>query len=83
MATPETPLLTLQDWLDFLAVDWMSANRPPGWFEGTPERIGQLAGELGLSVPAPHLFIVAGTNGKGSTCTALAEFAMAQGCPWA
>ena len=79
MATPETPLLTLQAWLDFLAVDWQSVNRSPDWFERTPERIRQVADQLDISVPAPHLFTVAGTNGKGSTCTALAELAITQG----
>lgn len=79
MATPEAPLHKLTDWLDFLSTDWQTDKRPESWFDETPGRIARLASELGISRLASHVFIVAGTNGKGTTCTALAEFAALQG----
>ncbi len=43
------------------------------------ERIGQVAGRLGLLRPAPRVITVAGTNGKGTTCRLLEAVLMAEG----
>ncbi|MEM7365872.1 MAG: Mur ligase family protein [Pseudomonadota bacterium] len=76
---PESSDVNLQAWCDALAADWQSVPRSHEWFEGTPARVAQIARQLGVSKPAPHVFAVAGTNGKGSTCMAVAEIATAQG----
>ena len=52
----------LAAWLDRL-----EKRQPSGDFELGLSRIGRVVKELGL-VPPPPVFIVAGTNGKGSTC---------------
>lgn len=43
------------------------------------ERIRSVAASLDLLTPAPFIFTVAGTNGKGTTCRTLEAILMAQG----
>ena len=43
------------------------------------ERVKAVGRELGVLKPAPVVLLVAGTNGKGSTCEYLSEFAMHNG----
>ncbi|WP_192457491.1 bifunctional tetrahydrofolate synthase/dihydrofolate synthase [Musicola keenii] len=43
------------------------------------ERVKQVAEHLQLLQPAPRIFTVAGTNGKGTTCCTLAAILMAAG----
>ncbi|WP_159564866.1 bifunctional tetrahydrofolate synthase/dihydrofolate synthase [Budvicia diplopodorum] len=43
------------------------------------DRVRTVADNLGLFRPAPYIFTVAGTNGKGTTCRALETILMAQG----
>lgn len=68
---------TLNDWL-------AHAERTHVWgIELGLERVGQVARQLGFEPPdyrpAPRNVIVAGTNGKGSTCVALEALLMAHG----
>ena len=79
MVAPESSDVNLEEWCEVLAADWESVSRSHEWFEGTPARVAQIARQLGISKPAPHVFVIAGTNGKGSTCMAIAEIATAQG----
>lgn len=43
------------------------------------ERVSQVAARLGILKPAPFVFTVAGTNGKGTTCRTLESILMAAG----
>lgn len=43
------------------------------------ERVSQVAARLGVLKPAPFVFTVAGTNGKGTTCRTLESILMAAG----
>lgn len=43
------------------------------------ERINQVANQLALLKPAPRVFTVAGTNGKGTTCRTLEAILLAAG----
>lgn len=43
------------------------------------ERVSQVAARLGVLKPAPFVFTVAGTNGKGTTCRTLEAALMAAG----
>lgn len=43
------------------------------------ERVSQVAARLGVLKPAPFVFTVAGTNGKGTTCRTLEAVLMAAG----
>ena len=43
------------------------------------ERVSQVAARLGVLKPAPFVFTVAGTNGKGTTCRTLESVLMAAG----
>ena len=79
MVAPESSDVNLEEWCEVLAADWKSVPRSHEWFERTPARVAQIARQLGISKPAPHVFVIAGTNGKGSTCMAIAEIATALG----
>ncbi len=56
---------TLDQWLDFI-----SGVHPKDMDLGL-ERVAGVAATLGVSVPAPCVVTIAGTNGKGSTTAAL------------
>jgi dihydrofolate synthase/folylpolyglutamate synthase len=43
------------------------------------ERVSQVAARLDVLKPAPFVFTVAGTNGKGTTCRTLESMLMAAG----
>lgn len=43
------------------------------------ERVSEVAARLGVLKPAPFVFTVAGTNGKGTTCRTLESILMAAG----
>lgn len=43
------------------------------------ERVSQVAARLDVLKPAPFVFTVAGTNGKGTTCRTLESVLMAAG----
>lgn len=43
------------------------------------ERVGSVAARLNLLQPAPRVFTVAGTNGKGTTCRLLEAILLAEG----
>lgn len=43
------------------------------------ERVKAVAAKLDLLTPAPQVFTVAGTNGKGTTCATLESILMAAG----
>ncbi|MFP5595650.1 bifunctional tetrahydrofolate synthase/dihydrofolate synthase [Kluyvera sp. 142486] len=43
------------------------------------ERVSRVAGQLDILQPAPFVFTVAGTNGKGTTCRTLETILMAAG----
>ena len=47
------------------------------------ERVSQVAARLGVLKPAPFVFTVAGTNGKGTTCRTLETILMAAGLQFA
>ncbi|HEY5647019.1 MAG TPA: folylpolyglutamate synthase/dihydrofolate synthase family protein [Pseudomonadales bacterium] len=64
---------SLADWLDFID------SVHPRQVEMGLERVGEVARRLGVSKPAPRSIIVAGTNGKGSTCVATEQLLCAQG----
>ncbi len=65
--------MTLNDWLDRI-----ENLHPIKWDLGL-ERVGEVAKRLSVIKPAPVIFLVAGTNGKGSTCEYLEQFCLAQG----
>ncbi len=64
---------TLADWLEYIETIHSSS-----WDLGL-ERVGAVAEHLQLSKPAPTSVIVAGTNGKGSTCVCLEQILLAAG----
>ena len=63
----------LDDWLAYI-----ESIHPRSWDLGL-ERIGAVADRLQLRRPAPVSVIVAGTNGKGSTCVCLEQALLASG----
>ncbi|WP_434172453.1 Dihydrofolate synthase/folylpolyglutamate synthase [Providencia manganoxydans] len=63
----------LETWLSYLT-DLHSQNIDMGL-----ERVGQVARQMGLLQPAPHVITVTGTNGKGTTCHTLESILMAAG----
>ena len=64
---------SLDDWLDYIEL-----VHPSSWELGL-DRIGAVADRLELRKPAPTSVIVAGTNGKGSTCVCPEQALMASG----
>ena len=65
--------LNLAAWLDYI-----ETIHPSNWELGL-DRIGRVADRLELRQPAPTSVIVAGTNGKGSTCVCLEQVLLAAG----
>lgn len=65
--------MELDDWLQRI-----ERLHPVKWDLGL-ERVAAVAERLGVLTPAPRLFLVGGTNGKGSTCTAIASLCAARG----
>ena len=63
----------LEQWLDYI-----ETIHPSNWELGL-DRIGAVADRLELRKPAPVSVIVAGTNGKGSTCVCLEQALIAAG----
>ena len=61
----------LDRWLEFIG-----SVHPVGWDLGL-ERVAEVARRLDLLHPAHRVILVAGTNGKGSTCEYLEQFALA------
>ena len=70
---PETPSLDLAGWLEYVG-----GVHPKDW-DLTLDRIGAVAATLGVNRAAPLVFLVAGTNGKGSTCTYIDALLRARG----
>ena len=64
---------SLNDWLSYI-----EEIRPLGWDLGL-NRVSEVGRRLGVLHPAAKTILVAGTNGKGSTCEYLERFAMANG----
>ena len=64
---------TLDDWLAYIG-----EVHPVGWDPGL-DRVGVVAARLNLLHPGRQVVLIAGTNGKGSTCAYLAGFAQAAG----
>lgn len=64
---------TLGDWLAYLE------QLHPSAIDMGLDRSRQVAGQLGLTRPAPRVITVTGTNGKGSTCAFVAALLQAQG----
>jgi dihydrofolate synthase/folylpolyglutamate synthase len=64
---------SLDDWLSYI-----EAVHPLGWDLGL-SRVSEVGHRLKLLRPAPTTILVAGTNGKGSTCEYLERFAIADG----
>ncbi|XOV88378.1 MAG: bifunctional folylpolyglutamate synthase/dihydrofolate synthase [Pseudomonadota bacterium] len=54
--------MTLDDWLADI-----QARHHRQWDLGL-DRVGEVGRRLGVLSPAPHIFLIAGTNGKGSAC---------------
>lgn len=77
MTPSASPPRTLNDWLAYA-----ESVHPVGIDMGL-ERVGQVAGRMGLVHPpqaaAQRAVIVAGTNGKGSACMALETLLLAAG----
>ncbi|WP_392420532.1 bifunctional tetrahydrofolate synthase/dihydrofolate synthase [Edwardsiella piscicida] len=75
MNTLPTPLATspLSTWLDYLE-QLHSKTIDLGL-----DRVRRVAQRLGLLTPAPVVYTVAGTNGKGTTCRTLEAILMAAG----
>ena len=65
--------MVLDSWLARIA-----DIHPVGWDLGL-DRVGQVARLLGVTHPADKVVLVAGTNGKGSTCQYLTDIARASG----
>jgi|TARA_B100002003_G_scaffold128795_1_gene119080 dihydrofolate synthase/folylpolyglutamate synthase len=65
--------LTLDEWLHRI-----ENLHPVKWDLGI-ERVGEVAKRLAVVKPAPIVFLVAGTNGKGSTSEYLERFCLLQG----
>ena len=63
----------LTAWLEYI-----ETIHPSNWELGL-ERIGAVADRMNLREPAPTSVIVAGTNGKGSTCVCLEQILLAGG----
>ena len=63
----------LEDWLSYI-----ETVHPFGWDLGL-NRVSEVGHRLELLRPAPTTILVAGTNGKGSTCEYLERFAKADG----
>jgi len=64
---------TLDAWLSYLE------QLHPKTIELGLERVTQVASRLNLLTPAPYVFTVAGTNGKGTTCRALEMILLSAG----
>ncbi len=64
---------SLDQWLDYIL-----EVHPVGWDLGL-SRVSEVGHRLRLLHPAVTTILVAGTNGKGSTCEYLERFAMANG----
>ena len=64
----------LADWLARIGVE--HPRGVLGGFDG----VAEVAERAGVNPPAPRNFIVAGTNGKGSTCVFLEQLLLAMGC---
>ena len=60
---------TLEQWLDYIG-----GLHPIKW-DLTLDRVAEVARRLGVVQPARRVILVAGTNGKGSCCQALAALA--------
>lgn len=65
--------LSLDHWLSYI-----QEVHPVGWDLGL-DRVSEVGRRLKLLHPAVTTILVAGTNGKGSTCEYLERFAMANG----
>jgi len=65
--------VTLDEWLHRI-----ENLHPVKWDLGI-ERVGEVAKRLAVVKPAPLVFLVAGTNGKGSTSEYLEQFCLHQG----
>jgi dihydrofolate synthase/folylpolyglutamate synthase len=66
-------IMTLADWL--LVIE---QQHPVKWDLGL-DRVAEVGRRLDVLKPAPLTFLVAGTNGKGSTCEYLAQLCRTQG----
>ena len=66
-------MTSLDTWLNRI-----SAIHPVGWDLGL-ERVGEVGRRLEVIHPAPKVVLVAGTNGKGSTCCYLARMIATSG----
>ncbi|MBV1905777.1 MAG: hypothetical protein KUG75_06845 [Pseudomonadales bacterium] len=66
--------LHLGDWLNYL-----EAHQPETDIELGLSRVGAVANVLALRKPADLCFLVAGTNGKGSSCVFIESLLMAAG----
>jgi dihydrofolate synthase/folylpolyglutamate synthase len=64
---------TLEQWLDYIG-----GLHPITW-DLTLDRVSKVAMRLGVVQPAQQVVLVAGTNGKGSCCEALAALALSAG----
>ena len=64
---------TLEQWLDYVG-----GLHPIKW-DLTLDRVSEVARRLGVVQPARQVILVAGTNGKGSCCEALAALATGAG----
>ena len=64
---------TLEQWLDYIG-----GLHPIKW-DLTLDRVAEVARRLGVVQPARRVILVAGTNGKGSCCQALAALATGAG----
>ncbi|MBD3647585.1 MAG: bifunctional tetrahydrofolate synthase/dihydrofolate synthase, partial [Pseudomonadales bacterium] len=65
--------MQLADWLRRI-----EGLHPRSWDLGL-DRVGEVADRLGVRSPAPRIFLVAGTNGKGSVCTLIANLCRSMG----
>ena len=72
---PELPCASwpLPRWLEYI-----EGQHPVAWDLGLA-RVGAVADAMGLRVPAPLLVTVGGTNGKGSTTTAIEQLFLSLG----
>ena len=64
--------MNLEEWLEKI-----EQLHPIKWDLGL-ERVGEVAARLDVVKPAPIVFLVAGTNGKGSTCEYLEQLCIAR-----
>jgi len=65
--------LSLESWLDYI-----EQLHPVKWDLGL-SRVSQVAAQLKVEHPGDQVILVAGTNGKGTTCEYLMEMALAAG----